>query len=126
MSHNVFVYGTLKRKHKNHTILQHSKYIGEALTPPLFRMYNLGAFPAIVDDANGYSIHGELYSVDDRTLYDLDMLEGAYRKSGLYRRELITLNNGVSAFIYVFNSPHHISGYPQLPSGEWLISSYTY
>lgn len=90
MSKLLFVYGTLKRGCSNHRHLADQTYIGPARTPPGFRLYDLGGYPAIVakpDDAEG--VLGEVWSVDDNALRRLDEFEGVHE--GLYRRAPIAL-----------------------------------
>jgi gamma-glutamylcyclotransferase (GGCT)/AIG2-like uncharacterized protein YtfP len=107
----VFVYGTLKRGHGNHCLLEGQKFLGEATTPPRFRLFDLGAFPAVAQDRqHGYAIRGELYLVDADCLARLDRLEGVPRH---YQRLSVpvTRQDGrrVTACIYV-QQPGQTSG----------------
>src|SRR5690242_2147493 len=73
----VFVYGTLKRGQRNHRLLAGQHFEGEAATRPLYRLYDLGRYPCLVEDpANGLAVCGEVWSVDQATLRRLDELEG--------------------------------------------------
>jgi gamma-glutamylaminecyclotransferase len=86
----VFVYGTLKRGGNNHRYLAGQKFVGEARTPPGFRLFDLGEYPGMVayaDDRAGVS--GEVWAVDAGCLARLDVLEGL--AEGLYRREPVPL-----------------------------------
>ena len=88
----VFVYGTLKRGGSNHAFLADQIFLGEAHTPPGFQLYGLpGGYPGMVarDAPDALGATGEVWSVDARTLTDLDRLEGL--AEGLYRRERIAL-----------------------------------
>ncbi len=81
----VFVYGTLKRGGSNHVFLNSQRFIGEARTTPGFVLYSLGDYPGMVrapGDTEG--VTGELWSVDDNCLAELDRLEGL--DEGLYER----------------------------------------
>lgn len=81
----VFVYGTLKRGGSNHVFLRGQKFLGEARTAPGFTLYSLGDYPGMVrapGDKTG--VTGELWSVDDDCLAELDRLEGL--DEGLYER----------------------------------------
>jgi gamma-glutamylcyclotransferase (GGCT)/AIG2-like uncharacterized protein YtfP len=81
----IFVYGTLKRGGSNHHYMAGQKFLSEALTPPGFRLYDLGGHPGMVpksDDRDG--VTGEVWSVDAACLTQLDPLEGL--AEGLYRR----------------------------------------
>ena len=86
----VFVYGTLKRDGRNHRFLAGQQFLGEACTPPGFTLYSLGKYPGMVralDDTAG--VTGELWSVDDTGLEQLDELEGV--AEGLYERVTVRL-----------------------------------
>jgi gamma-glutamylcyclotransferase (GGCT)/AIG2-like uncharacterized protein YtfP len=86
----VFVYGTLKRGGSNHHLMAGQQFLGEARTPPGFRLYELGGHPGMIvkpDDRAG--VTGEVWSVDAACLAQLDILEGL--AEGLYRRIPIKL-----------------------------------
>jgi gamma-glutamylaminecyclotransferase len=86
----IFVYGTLKRSGSNHHYMAGQKFLGEARTPPGFRLFNLGEYPGMIpfpDDRNGVS--GEVWAVEIDCLEHLDVLEGT--AEGLYRREPVPL-----------------------------------
>ena len=81
----VFVYGTLKRGGSNHVFLRGQRFLGTARTAPGFTLYSLGDYPGMVrapGDTTG--VTGELWSVDDACLAELDRLEGL--NEGLYER----------------------------------------
>lgn len=88
----IFTYGTLKKGFRNHILLAASKYVQDAVTRPLYRLYDCGMYPCLVKDTtgNGRSIHGEIYEIDDVTLQRLDQLEGV---PWLYQRDKIELEN---------------------------------
>ena len=83
----IWVYGTLKRNHGNHQLLEASTFLGKATSEPVFTMLHLGGFPGIIRGGET-PISGELYEVDDDTLKRLDRLEG---HPNFYRREPITV-----------------------------------
>lgn len=105
----VFVYGTLKRGGSNHLFLAGQKFLGEARTVPGFTLYSLGDYPGVVrapGDTAG--VTGELWSVDDACLVELDRLEGLDER--LYERidVLLTPNaHAGSAQTYLYLRPHH-------------------
>lgn len=76
MGHVVFVYGTLKRGYRFHEALKDEEFLGEAVTKPLYRLYDLGAFPALVESRDGVEVKGEVYRVGDECLKRLDRIEG--------------------------------------------------
>jgi gamma-glutamylcyclotransferase (GGCT)/AIG2-like uncharacterized protein YtfP len=86
---HVFVYGTLKRGEQRHRYLAGQTFVAAVRTQPLYRLYNLGEYPGLVGCANGLSIEGELWDVDDACLKQLDQVEGC--DVGLYRRSPVEL-----------------------------------
>lgn len=105
MTHRVFVYGTLKSGYWNHHLLKGCEFFGGASTVPTYKMVENG-FPVIMLDPLGKPVAGEIYTVDDETLGQLDQLE---REGRSYDRKLIDvislLASGehlpTKAFIYV-------------------------
>lgn len=108
----VFVYGSLMQGYHNHDVIaldfdSHDKnkgydYYGKAKTVDKFKMYDMGAFPAVSFDADGYEVAGELYAVDDATFELIDMLEGY---PSHYNRKQIKLSNGAEAWVYFYENP---------------------
>lgn len=87
---HIFVYGTLKRDGSNHSYMHGQRFVGEALTAPYFRLYDLGGYPGMVADANqGLNIQGEVWEVDAEALKRLDELEDI--EGGEYAREVIPM-----------------------------------
>jgi len=76
---NVFVYGTLKKGNSRRGLNRWNvgaTFIGDAVTADAkFDLYDLGAFPAVGLNGENH-ISGEVWSVDDATLEDLDRIEG--------------------------------------------------
>jgi len=100
----VFVYGTLKQGYSNHGLLHSAKFIGGGVTVSGgFTMLN-GGFPMCLSGGL-FKVKGELYEVQDqRTLDNLDRLEGV--PSFFNRHDVsVELSNGdvVDAFMYVGN-----------------------
>lgn len=93
----VFVYGSLKKTFWNNIILSDSVFLREDTTTNTFSMYDLGMYPCITEDPNGWPVKGELYEVDPFVFGHLDLLEGY---PNLYTRELVELSSGVEAWIY--------------------------
>jgi gamma-glutamylcyclotransferase (GGCT)/AIG2-like uncharacterized protein YtfP len=99
----VYVYGTLKSGFGNHRILETSEFVGEVTTKPFYRLYNVGHYPGLVEDAEtGKAIQGELYRVTDPAVMQrLDRLEGI---PWLYRREYLKIegmeDDEVQGYIY--------------------------
>jgi gamma-glutamylcyclotransferase (GGCT)/AIG2-like uncharacterized protein YtfP len=90
MSHNVFVYGTLRPGHGNHRrLLSKAVHIGTGVTHPsdtfnMFLSHLGGGIPFVVRRSVEENLHtpvsdiiaGDLFQVTDRELFRLDALEG--------------------------------------------------
>ena len=80
--HTVFVYGTLQQGCSNHILLAGSTCLGPAVTEDAFVLRTLvderghRGIPFVGRDLPIGPVHGEVYLVDDRTLAELDRLEG--------------------------------------------------
>ena len=102
----VFVYGTLKKGEVNHILFEGDFKDCKPCTLNNFQLYDTGmGFPAILPKV-GQKVEGELYTVDYETLIRLDLLEGAGRENGLYKRQIATVyfhNEKVDCFVYVWN-----------------------
>lgn len=99
---NLFVYGTLKRRQRNHRLLAGQEFVGPARTLPGYRLYDSGSYPCLVEDAkNGVAVVGEIWRVDEACLPQLDRLEGA---PALFRRAPIAASDFPEPlFAYLFN-----------------------
>ena len=85
----IFVYGSLKRGYGLHHLLAGQAFRGPATTFPLYRIFDLGSYPGLVDWPEGLAVQGELYQVDSECLKRLDEAEGV--DEGLYARRVIML-----------------------------------
>lgn len=93
----MFVYGSLKNGFGNNHLLMNSKFVRKDLTKePTYTMFSFGGFPGIVRGES--CISGELYEVDDDTLSNLDALES---NGSFYQRELVKLDGGGEAWMYL-------------------------
>lgn len=73
----IFVYGTLKRGFCRSHHLTDQFFLEKASTVPGYIIYDCGEYPGLViDAAEGVSIQGELWSVDERGVAILDEVEG--------------------------------------------------
>jgi gamma-glutamylcyclotransferase (GGCT)/AIG2-like uncharacterized protein YtfP len=105
----VFVYGTLKSKEDNHSILQTSEFIAEAITLKPFKLYDTGlGYPIVIPNYNGYRVKGEVYKItSEEVMKALDYLEGY---PAFYDRQIIKvrrLDNDevLLAWIYYVKQP---------------------
>lgn len=111
----LFVYGTLKRGCRRHSLLADQQFLGLARTVPRYRLYRRDAFPCLVEDDQGVAIRGELWQIDAAALARIDEYEGAPE---LFRRLPIALETqATQAHAYFYNGD--ITG---LPDGgcEWV------
>jgi gamma-glutamylcyclotransferase (GGCT)/AIG2-like uncharacterized protein YtfP len=84
----LFAYGSLKRGQALHHLLANACFIGAMRTAPRYRLYRCEDYPAMVEDASGLSIEGELFDVDSTTLATLDVVEDVPHT---YTRQLVDL-----------------------------------
>jgi len=115
-NYNVFVYGTLKYGQSNHSLIApeenlNSTFVGAAVTcAETYTIACNGGFPMIQDNRimgdDKYKIIGEIYSVDEKILARLDMLESNGRMYSRTKRPFIVNIDGepteVVAWIYLF------------------------
>ncbi len=85
----IFVYGSLKRGYALHHLLQSQLSLGYALTSPVYRLFDLGSYPGLVEWPDGIAVEGELYLVDPECLQALDEAEGV--EDGHYARRPVSL-----------------------------------
>jgi len=109
----VFVYGTLKRGRENHHWLAGQRFITEARTRPLYRLYDMGGYPGMIRDENGVAVEGEIWEVDESGLARLDVLEDI--EGGEYERVPLELEGQrVEGYLYL----RDVSGRPDV-GGCW-------
>ena len=85
----IFVYGTLKTGRRLHGHMAGSRFAGEAVTQPFYRLYRIDWFPGLVEHDDGISIRGEVWDVCPETLAILDQVEEV--DVGLFERRPIRL-----------------------------------
>lgn len=110
----IFVYGTLKKDHKNHYRMYQADYLGRAVIFG-YAMYKLPmGYPGIVADKRG-SVDGELYWMDVNLLPALDDFEGV---PNLYHRatQVITLADGTIATAQFYVYQKSIEDYERISS----------
>ncbi|WP_456275103.1 gamma-glutamylcyclotransferase [Bacillus sp. AK128] len=120
-SHFVFVYGTLRIGETNHYLLERSSLVAEQCWT-FGEMFDSGfGYPAIRKSTTSL-IYGELYSVNDEELKQLDELED-YIEGGtdnLYNRISQTIHTDtktIQAFIYVANDIRLLQ--EPITHGDW-------
>jgi gamma-glutamylcyclotransferase (GGCT)/AIG2-like uncharacterized protein YtfP len=97
----LFVYGTLKRGGRSNHLLAGHEFLAEAQTLPLYRLYDQGDHPCLVEDEKrGVAVRGELWQVDEATLARLDIYEEA--PSLFMRREIKVAGQTTPILAYLF------------------------
>lgn len=112
--HLVFVYGTLRKTHENHPLLEDAFSYGVGSTQNNYAMYMVGSYPYVTSVEPRYPIVGELYAVDDDTLAKLDKMEG--HPHYYTRRQTTVIIDGeeYTAWMY-FRDPHGTL----MPTGDY-------
>jgi gamma-glutamylaminecyclotransferase len=114
----VFVYGTLLKGQRNHSLLFGSRFMCTGQTIAEYELVDLGDFPAMIPadpDDEGCSIFGEVYAVDHAILEILDEIEDHPR---FYRRTPLELMDGSIVDAYLLTA-HQAAFYPRIVSGDW-------
>jgi gamma-glutamylcyclotransferase (GGCT)/AIG2-like uncharacterized protein YtfP len=117
----LFVYGTLKRGGPLNPWLMHGggRYIATMELTGM-AMYDLGAFPAIVNTEQESDVClGEVWEVPVPLLNTLDVVEsGAYRR--LYMMVEIDEERGAEPMV-LYALAFSPDGFPRVESGEWRV-----
>lgn len=117
----LFVYGTLKRGSANpwaRRLWSRAVFLGAATVPG--RLYDLGAFPALVETSDdGSTVHGELAQLATaRLLEELDDYEGAQYERVLKRARLAD-GTEREAWVYVWRGP--LGRARPVAGGRWPV-----
>lgn len=107
----VFVYGSLLSGLGNHRCLRGAEKVGEWITPPQYKMFDLGMFPAICLGGDT-PIKGEVYRIDEAILKRLDVLEG---EGTFYHRNKIVTEYG-EAYVYYYDAGPRAD---RVADGDW-------
>jgi gamma-glutamylaminecyclotransferase len=100
----LFVYGTLKRGLRNHSLIADQQFLGEAVTEPRYRVFDLGLHPGLIaDEANGLAVKGELWAVSASCLAELDEFEEV--PGPFVRAEVQIAGRGDEVQAYFWNRP---------------------
>lgn len=117
--HLIAVYGTLRVGQSNNRLIANGTYKGQFQTDPIFTLYCLGAFPALLEDGNT-SITMDVYAVDDVILKNVDSLEGYHGEDSSYNHyDRITIKTPFGdAYTYVYDMKP--VGGRLVESGNWV------
>jgi gamma-glutamylaminecyclotransferase len=100
----LFVYGTLKRGLRNNHLIADQEFLGEFLTEPRYRVIDLGPHPGlVVDEVNGLAVRGELWSLSEVSLGELDAFEEV--PGPFIRTEVKIAGREDAAQAYFWNCP---------------------
>lgn len=118
----VSVYGTLRKNQGNHRLIEHAKFIQEALTVDKYPLVVEGLPYLFNHPGVGHQIECEIYKVDADTLARLDRLEGHptfyYRQEiNFAPKDLSGFNSDSKAWIYFINRKYDPSKHTKLVSG---------
>lgn len=111
----VFVYGTLKKGFSANDMLE-GELVEADVVVKGYKMFSNGSFPMIVKGDKKHSVTGEVWSIKDSKLQELDWYEGynstdPNSKYNLYTREF--LFDGVQGYVY----NRELSGLQPIESG---------
>ena len=101
---NIFVYGSLKQGYWNHHYLEKESvnYLGTGYIKG-YKLYKVASFPGMKKTYDEDEVsYGEIYSVDDETLKEIDLLE---YEGYLYKRIMVNvsiLDKNFNCFAYEF------------------------
>lgn len=103
--HTVFAYGTLRKKEgiTRPTWLSFIKDTGRQVQVQGF-LYDMGWFPALRLEPDGYSVVCDVIEVDDDGLKRLDDYEGyvdSHPEASFYVRQVVNID-GLDGYIYEF------------------------
>ncbi|WP_174733087.1 gamma-glutamylcyclotransferase [Mesobacillus harenae] len=121
--HRIFVYGTLRKHEKNHSLLENTKCLAEQAWI-YGELYDTGlGYPAMKASLH-HKTYGEVFEVDKQNLGLLDELEDYIpnRNSNLYERVLQTIytdSGEMEAEVYVTDR-NELLGEPIL-HGDWKL-----
>ncbi len=113
----LFVYGTLMRGGVRQRLLAGQRFLGEARTPPLYALFDLGEYPGMVRrDADGRAVAGELYEVAAGLIPRLDSEEGA---PTLFRLEPVSVD-GRDATVFAYLYQRSVEGARLCSGNRWV------
>jgi gamma-glutamylcyclotransferase (GGCT)/AIG2-like uncharacterized protein YtfP len=100
MTQYVFAYGTLRLEKIRNELLGY----GTSSLPAQLKGFSMGSiildnikYPIIMENPDSYDIiEGEYFAVEELDLEKLDNYESA-----AYRRKVVTLENGIMAWVYI-------------------------
>jgi len=108
--YSVFLFGTLKEGFPNSSTNKGSRVDGEFLTKVRYPLYLVGERYSpwlVLSEGEGFQIRGQVFTIDEATLDDMDRLERIHQADG-YRRvqvEVISESTGEEMQVFVYVKP---------------------
>lgn len=114
----MFVFGRYRQGFNLNLVVSRDKgFKGVTRTEPRFKMLNIGdEFPIIISEGKT-SIIGEVYEIELRTFDFMDKLEECPSTQG---REIISLENGMRAHMYLIPKYKAPQREEEIASGDWI------
>ena len=121
----VFVYGTLRKHEKNHSLLKEANLIKEQAWVE-GALYDTGkGYPALKE--GNETIYGEVYKINSTLLSTLDELEDFLegREDNRYIRKLKQVNTDTGVLeAFVYYSEIEDMFQEKIPSGDWKVHQF--
>lgn len=114
----MFVFGRYRQGFNLNLVVMRDKgFKGMTRTEPNFKMLNIGdEFPIVLPEGRS-SIVGEVYEIELRTFDFMDKLEECPSTQG---REIVTLENGMRAHMYMLPKWKAPQREEEITSGDWV------
>lgn len=103
--HSVFVFGTLKEGFPNSGTNKGSRIAGEFFTINRYPLYLVGERYSpwlVLSEGEGFQVRGQVFTVDEATLGDMDRLERIHQADGYRRVQVQVFAESTSEEIQVF------------------------
>jgi gamma-glutamylaminecyclotransferase len=110
----LFVYGLLLEGEREHELLGKAKLVAKVRTQPGYTLVDLDFYPALLVGGQ-VAVLGELYEVDKRTRFELDVHKQC---PALFQRLKVTLEDGSEAETYVMQD-EQVRGKRRIKHGSW-------
>ena len=114
--YSVFLFGTLKEGFPNSSANKGSRVAGEFITKNRYPLYLVGERYSpwlVLSEGEGLQVRGQVFTVDEATLGDMDRLERIHKTDG-YRRVQVQVfsestHEEMQVFMYV-KPPQQLEG----------------
>jgi gamma-glutamylaminecyclotransferase len=114
--YSVFLFGTLKKGFPNSSTNKGSRVAGEFITKNRYPLYLVGERYSpwlVLSEDEGFQVRGQVFTVDEATLDDMDHLERIHETDG-YRRVQVQVfsestHEEMQVFMYV-KPPQQLEG----------------